>query len=119
MSRLKVLPSTLTPLKPALGSLTLPARSGAAHRSIMSPWRKWYSTARWRALRMHILIRDRFTCQWPDCGQVVGNTSQLVADHKEPHRGDQALFWDEGNLQTLCKPCHDRHKQRTERATGI
>jgi hypothetical protein len=26
------------------------------------------------------------------------------------------LFWDEQNLQCLCKPCHDRLKQKEERA---
>lgn len=116
MSRLKALPSVLTPLKPALGALTMPERSADAQRNFMSPWRKWYSTARWRALRIRILTRDRFTCQWPGCGLMTGDTSMLVADHKQPHRGGEALFWDEGNLQTLCKPCHDRHKQRAERA---
>lgn len=118
MGRLKVLPSPLTTLKPALGGLTMPSRSADAQRALRSPWRKWYSTARWRALRIRILIRDRFTCQWPGCGMMTGDTSKLVADHREPHRGDETLFWAERNLQTLCKPCHDRHKQRVERAAN-
>lgn len=46
---------------------------------------------------------------------VQGRAPELVADHKTPHRGDVALFWDEQNLQCLCKPCHDRDKQRAER----
>lgn len=41
----------------------------------------------------------------------------LVCDHVKPHRGDERLFWDEANLQTLCKPCHDRDKQREEQAS--
>ena len=36
-----------------------------------------------------------------------------VADHVEPHRGDHDKFW-HGRLQSLCKPCHDRDKQREE-----
>lgn len=28
------------------------------------------------------------------------------------------LFWCDTNLQTLCKPCHDRVKQAEERRTG-
>lgn len=64
---------------------------------------------------MKILLRDLFTCQWRGCGRVVADTSQLVADHREPHRGDEALFWSEDNLWTLCKPCHDSAKQREER----
>jgi 5-methylcytosine-specific restriction endonuclease McrA len=41
-----------------------------------------------------------------------------VVDHVAPHKGDQRLFWDTANWQALCKPCHDRHKQRQER-TGV
>ena len=38
-----------------------------------------------------------------------------VADHVEPHAGDPDLFWN-GKLQSLCKPHHDRDKQRAEAA---
>jgi 5-methylcytosine-specific restriction endonuclease McrA len=48
---------------------------------------------------------------------VEGNTSLLVCDHIKPHRGKEELFWDEGNLQTLCKPCHDSLKQAEEQAS--
>lgn len=76
-------------------------------------WRRWYKTSAWQRLRWRVLVRDRFTCQI--CGRVEHETSQLVADHRAPHRGDEALFWDEDNLQCLCKPCHDGIKQRQER----
>lgn len=76
-------------------------------------WRKWYRTARWKRLRWSVLVRDRFTCQ--RCKRVEANTSQLVANHKTPHRGDEALFWNEGNLETACKPCHDGLIQSEER----
>lgn len=80
------------------------------------PWRKWYHTARWKRLRQSVFVRDGFACQWPGCGRIDGDTSRLVADHKVPHRGCAALFWDETNVQTLCKPCHDSAKQREEHA---
>lgn len=38
-----------------------------------------------------------------------------VVDHIIPHKGDKPLFWHRANWQPLCKPCHDRHKQRQER----
>lgn len=38
-----------------------------------------------------------------------------VADHIVPHRGDESKFYDPDNLQSLCKPCHDTHKQRIEK----
>lgn len=31
-----------------------------------------------------------------------------VVDHRTPHRGDAALFWDTGNWQSMRKQCHDR-----------
>lgn len=75
-------------------------------------WRRWYKTARWQRLRMSVLIRDLFTCQ--RCQRIEADTSLLVADHRKAHRGDEALFWDDRNLQCLCKPCHDSAKQREE-----
>ena len=103
-------------------------------RDDRNEWRGWYKTARWQKLRWSVLWRDRFTCVrcgWRDSvmSAVVdalaaagftepekGSAPTMVADHKEPHRGDEALFWDDRNLQCLCKPCHDRDKQREEAA---
>lgn len=39
-----------------------------------------------------------------------------VVDHIEPHRGDQALFWDKANWQSLCSTHHSADKQREEAA---
>jgi len=66
---------------------------------------------------MATLERDLFTCQHADCGRLECNTSLLVCDHIKPHRGDERLFWDPSNLQTLCKSCHDTVKQAAEQAT--
>lgn len=118
MGKLKAIGSSLTTLKPTLGSLAPVERSASAERDRYAPWRKLYKTARWRALRIKILERDHFTCQWRGCGRVIGDTSQLVADHRRPHRGDERLFWDETNLWTLCKPCHDGPKARAEQRGG-
>mgnify|MGYP001201243132 FL=1 len=46
-------------------------------------------------------------------GQVVEAT---VVDHIKPHRGDQQVFWDKSNWQSLCKQCHDSNKQRLEKS---
>lgn len=80
-----------------------------------SPWRAWYNTARWRRLRLKVFLRDLFQCR--KCGRLDGDTSRLVCDHIDPHRGDERKFWDEANLQTLCKPCHDTIKQAEEQAS--
>lgn len=85
-------------------------------RDAVKPWRAWYKLARWQQLRLRVFLRDSYTCQF--CNNVEGNTSLLVADHKRPHRGDELLFWDEDNVQTLCKSCHDSRKQSIERRAG-
>ena len=35
----------------------------------------------------------------------------VVVDHIVKHGGDQILFWDKANWQSLCKPHHDSTKQ--------
>lgn len=91
----------------------LPSDTGQV-RYQTQDWRKWYNTKPWAKLRWQVLLEAAFTCAM--CGKVEAETSQLVADHKDPHRGDAAKFWDRANLQCLCKRCHDSDKQRHERA---
>lgn len=108
----------LTSLKPRIGTLKtniayLPeGRQARDRHRDRQPWRKWYKTSEWRRLRWATLVRDLFTCGM--CGRLENDTSKLVADHRTPHRGDERLFWDAGNLWCLCKPCHDGAKQREE-----
>ena len=87
------------------------------HQNRGQPWRRWYKMSKWQQLRLKIFERDVFTCQMHGCGRLDGDTSRLVCDHKEPHRGDASLFWAEDNLQTLCKRCHDMLKQREEQSS--
>lgn len=49
----------------------------------------------------------------PSCN-MCGAPATLV-DHVKPHRGGKKLFWDWRNWQSLCAPCHNRHKQKQER----
>jgi 5-methylcytosine-specific restriction protein A len=118
MGRLKLLAPSLTTLRPKLGRVSdlvkvAPLDRDAA-RDRDQHWRKWYKTARWQRLRWQVLERDQFTCRL--CSQIEVDTSQLVGDHITAHRGDAALFWDDTNLQCLCKTCHDSIKQREERS---
>lgn len=94
-------------------------RERSRERDGTQPWRAWYKTARWQRLRWSVLVRDLFTCQMTGCGRVEPDTSKLVADHVEPHRGDEALFWKQDNLRCLCKRCHDSLKQSEERASML
>lgn len=47
------------------------------------------------------------------CGQRAA-----VVDHITPHKGDQKLFWNTKNWQSLCTSCHSSAKQREERGTA-
>ena len=66
------------------------------------PYRRWYKTALWQRLRTQVLNRD------PIC-KICNRYPSTVADHIKPHRGIWQLFADlDGNLEGVCKPCHDR-----------
>ncbi|MFW2829888.1 HNH endonuclease [Sphingomonas sp. ID0503] len=111
MARLSTLKGRIGTLPGAVGWMPKDARERDRFRDAQ-PWRKWYKTARWRALRIATFVRDAFTCQM--CGRVAP-AGELTADHRRPHRGDEALFWDADNVETLCtSPCHVKHKQRLE-----
>jgi 5-methylcytosine-specific restriction enzyme A len=77
-------------------------RANARQRGYTRAWEK----ARAVYLRAHPLCAD---CQ--KHGQL---TPAHVVDHKVPHRGDQDLFWNEDNWQSLCSNCHSSHKQAAE-----
>ena len=98
-------------LKPRGQSGIKPVRS----RDRIDVWRAWYKTADWRRLRWDCISAALFTCV--RCGHI-GESHELVADHVRPHRGERDLFFNPGNLQCLCAPCHNRDKQREERVDG-
>jgi len=84
-----------------------------------SPWKAWYKTARWRRLREQVLIRDAYTCQ--RTGQILAGKHPApdspVVNHKRPHRGDERLFWDIENLETVSKAVHDTSIQAEEQVS--
>lgn len=83
----------------------------------MSQHHHLYNTARWKRLRAEQLRAHPLCRMHGELGQVAAAT---VADHVKAHRGDEALFFDADNLQSLCKHCHDAHKQAQERnADGV
>lgn len=42
-------------------------------------------------------------------------TPATVVDYIVPHKGSLELFWDENNLQPMCKCCHDSKTAGEER----
>ena len=111
MARIGRLRDDVPGLASATGYLEQEARRPAV-RDVVAGWRAWYKTARWQRLRWSVLVEAMFTCR--RCGRVEGDTARLVADHVVPHRGEEALFWDRGNLQCLCQHCHSGAKQNEE-----
>lgn len=71
-----------------------------------------YKTVLWRRMRRHQLARQPLCAMCESMGRLSPAT---VADHVTPHRGDKALFFDAGNLQSLCAHCHNSGKQKDER----
>lgn len=61
--------------------------------------------ARWRRERERFLRSNPLCVHCRSEGRLVPAT---VVDHIVPHRGDEKLFWDRENWQSLCKRCHDQ-----------
>ena len=118
MGRLKSLPPRLAPAAPRLGRLPGDETARLQERDQTVSWRKLYKTARWEKLRRDVFERDHYTCRHTGviCAGKHPAPDSPVCDHIVPHRGDEALFWDKGNLQTVSKAYHDSEKQKQERA---
>jgi 5-methylcytosine-specific restriction enzyme A len=52
------------------------------------------------------LVAKAHLMKYPECVKC-GRPAEEV-DHIKPHKGDQRLFWDAKNMQSLCKVCHSR-----------
>lgn len=75
-----------------------------------------YKTARWLAMRL-AQLRDEPLCRY--CKQMGRVVAATTVDHIRPHRGDRKLAFDPYNLQSLCKPCHDRHAQAKDNGLPV
>lgn len=104
----------LKTLKPRIATLN------ASRVPTMQPgsWRtdKQSSTQRgygykWQKAREGHLRSHPLCCYCEREGRV---TAATVVDHRVPHRGNQDLFWDRSNWQSLCAAHHSRDKQREE-----
>lgn len=62
-------------------------------------------TSRWQKARETYLQRNPLCKSHEAKGVIVEAT---IVDHIIPHKGDQKLFWDTSNWQSLCKTCHDK-----------
>ena len=79
-----------------------------------SRWHHLYCTTMWRKRAKHQL-RSQPLCEM--CLKDGRINAATIADHIEPHKGDQQKFFF-GELQSLCKLHHESAKKREEaRAT--
>lgn len=125
MARLKGLPKRLAAAPRAVGFSDRAAAERARDRAraASNKLRRLYWSKRWKDLRLVILERAGWMCQ--GCAQPHLLTGKApaphspVIDHIEPHKGNLLLFWDEENLQAVCKHYHDGEKQRLEQAAHV
>ena len=75
-----------------------------------SRWHYLYATSRWRK-RARYQLRVQPLCAM--CLEEGRLMAASVADHIQPHHGDQLKFF-LGELQSLCRLHHDSAKKRDE-----
>ncbi len=83
------------------------------HKDNRPAYHQWYGLQRWKRLRAAHRRKSPLCAMCLTQGVV---TAVQVVDHVVPHKGDELLFWDAGNLQSLCKHHHDSTKSRMERS---
>lgn len=67
-----------------------------------------YQTSRWR-----IESREHLAAN-PNCVELGCTTMPTVVDHIVAHRGDETLFWQKSNWDSMC---FDHHQSKTARET--
>ena len=117
MPKLRNIGTTLSIASPKLAYAQGDKRAADRSREQLAPWRLWYRTARWQRLRHEAFLRDGYVCQRSGilCIGRHPAPNSPVANHKKPHKGDPALFWDINNIETVSKQVHDSLIQAEER----
>lgn len=79
------------------------------------PFKCLYNTSRWKKSRKQYLMVHPL-CE--ECRKHGMIKAADVVDHIIPHKGNEELFWDESNWQSLCKECHDKKTAREDGRWG-
>lgn len=87
-------PPTYRPPGPKRTPPSEAARGTAAERGYGS---------RWQQARLSFLAANPLCVECKAAGVI---TEATTVDHVIPHRGDQSLFWDVNNWQSLCTHHH-------------
>lgn len=70
---------------------------------------------RWEKAREAFLIENPLCVECQKHGRYTPATE---VDHIIPHRGDQNLFWDRKNWQSLCHSCHSKKTAKEDGGFG-
>ena len=73
-------------------------------------------THKWREARLVWLASNPLCVHCQAQGRI---TTANEVDHIIPHRGDNDLFWDTNNWQSLCKRCHGRKSSLEANDKGL
>lgn len=74
-------------------------------------WRRLYKDPRWKAAR-ETQLQKQPLCE--ECLQGGRRVGANTVNHRIPHKGDEGLFFDPANHQSVCKPHHDGPIQKAE-----
>ncbi len=87
-------------------------RAHDTRRRAEKPWRRWYYTNTWKAIRRRQLTNEPYCRRCDDHGKP--GVPATTVNHIVPHRGVYELFL-AGPFESLCAPCHSGPVQRQER----
>lgn len=87
----------------------------------MATYDRRLTSGPYRALRLAVLDRDRWTCQinGPTCTKAATEVDHIVA------RADGGAMWDSANLRAACRACNSRggalitNARRARYRTGV
>lgn len=66
-------------------------------------------------------MRNSHLARNPFCAECLDEgvkTIATVVDHKKAHKGDERLFFDPTNLQSMCTSCHNRKTAKHDGGFG-
>lgn len=75
---------------------------------------KRYKSKKWRAFRKEFLDKNPLCKNFEDCHSFAEHVDHIKRIESE----DDKLFYDENNLQALCKRCHSRKTAKEDGGFG-